>query len=287
MLSFPVSPGLGQRFQGWTWDGVKWTPTKNDRAPKCGLLKLNGSSPSNALIFVPYKGDDIKINGLIYRIPAGGIVATYNNLYLEKVPGSTLAIGNTYFIYAFVVNNAVQLNFSANGHATSSTAGNVGTEIRSGDDTQTLVGVVVTGGSAPNIFYDSVLFRYLRSWFNRPRMVLSAATNGPGPAGAPQAVLGLGWMSFFDDSYVADCMWWGTSTVSGNIFASFRLNGVDTGGSFGCSTPHQTGAYRTSIGRTAGTPVDGYNNLNMMIRTDYGADPNGYYWNMATVAGPY
>jgi hypothetical protein len=289
MLSFPVSPGVGQQFQSWTWDGVKWTPTKTARCPKCGLLQLNGSTPSQSLIFIPFNGDEIKVNGLIYRIPAAGILATNGSLYINKVAGSTLTLSQLYFVYVFFDGTALRLNFSPTGHATSTTAGNVGTEIRQGDDSQTLVGVIMPGGASPVVFYDHPQYRYTRSWFNRPRTTLSVGgsiTQTP----AVQSWTGLTsciWIGFSDDRYYAYGTAWGTSAASTNLYLGLQLNSALVGQPAAISTPHGGSAWESTKSVSANNSSEGNNGLVLVYSIDYADTVSINFLLTCFVAGTY
>ena len=116
----------------------------------CGRLEYVSAT---ALSFRPYNGDRIKINGSIYAIPSGGITLT----------NSGLTANTLYYVYVLESGGTIAGEFSTTGHATSTTAGNVGTEIKSGDDSRTLVGMIRTYGTdfvaTPNAL--------VLSWFNR------------------------------------------------------------------------------------------------------------------------
>ena len=75
-----------------------------------------------------------------------------------------IAANTLYYVYAFNNSGTVTADYSTTGHATSTTAGNVGTEIKSGDDTRTLIGMIRTGASG---FLNTADFRGVISWFNR------------------------------------------------------------------------------------------------------------------------
>jgi hypothetical protein len=257
MLSFPSSPSVGQRFQGWVWDGVKWAPTKIINMPRCGRFALAGSSPNSTVKFSPYNGDTIKINGLLYKIPSAGITATQGSLYLDKVPGSSLVIGGVYYVYAFWTGTALALNFSLTGRAHSTTPGNVGTPIRAGDDTQTLVGIVNVGGVTPNVFYDQDSYRYTRSWLHRPRTTMSVQSGGANGATSPVNVLSVIWIGFSDDTWVARGQGCGTATGVGNLMTQLVLNGGVVGSHVYCTTPYTTGQYVTCAAHGAGNSPEG------------------------------
>lgn len=171
-LTFPPSPTTGQQYQNWVWDGTKWAPAPvTATPPSCGLFMLGSANPSTSVKFVPHKGDQIKINGSIYQIPAAGISAVYNNAYINGVLG-TLVGSTVYYVYVWNSGSGLALDFSTTSHATSSTPGNVGVEIKNGDDTRSLVGIVYTGATTTP-FYDDITHPWIRSWFNRHVRVIS------------------------------------------------------------------------------------------------------------------
>jgi hypothetical protein len=132
----------------------------------CGRLSYVSAT---AIKFVPFSGDLIKINGVVYRIPAAGIAGVANTgVLVSGVAGQNLAANTLYYVYAFNNAGVITADFST-GYAVSATAGNVGTIIKIGDDTRTLIGMVRTNGSSQ--FADAATQRFTRSWFNDPGIV--------------------------------------------------------------------------------------------------------------------
>jgi hypothetical protein len=122
---------------------------------------------STQLAFKPYNGNLIKINGVNYTIPNAGIAGLGNTgIFMDGVAGRNLAAGGNYMIFAFVNGGVVTADFT-NGqtHTSSATAGNEGVEIKTSDDTRTLIGFAYTNTSAQ--FVDSPAQRFVLSWFNR------------------------------------------------------------------------------------------------------------------------
>jgi len=131
--------------------------------PACGRLTFVSTT---AIKFAPYNGDLIKINGALFQIPSAGIAGVANtSVFVNGTGGQNLAASTLYYVYAFSNSGTVTADFSTTTHATSSTAGNVGVEVKSGDDTRTLVGMIRTNGSSQ--FADSLTQRFTVSWFNR------------------------------------------------------------------------------------------------------------------------
>jgi hypothetical protein len=139
--------------------------------PHCGRFKWAAATQVG---FYPYQGDLVKINGTIYNIPGGGVVANNTGAYVNRVANQNLAANTTYFVYIFWTGSALALNFDSTGHGTSGTAGNVGVEVLSisGGDSYSLVGMVYTNASAE--FVDSGSFRGVLSWFNRKSVTIGS-----------------------------------------------------------------------------------------------------------------
>jgi len=174
---YPDAPSVGQAFQGFVWDGEKWLVAPSVTAPvpyiNSGYLSWAGTTQ---LAFKPYGGNAIRIGGAILTIPAAGIagLGAPTSVYVNGVAGQALAVGTLYYIYAFNNAGVITADFSTTvGHSTSATAGNVGTEIKTGDDSRTLIGMVLTG-TGP--IY-SAGFTTL-SWFNRRNKSNYVSTSG-------------------------------------------------------------------------------------------------------------
>jgi hypothetical protein len=151
-------------------------PIGDISAPLGGFLSVASAS---SLQFKPFKGDRIKINGVIYQIPAAGIVGLgWSGVFIDGVSGQSLAANTLYRIYCFNNAGVLTADYSTTGHATSTTAGNVGIEIKSGDDTRSLIGLVyVSSAPATQAFYDTPTQRNVRSWFNTARIFCTSAVN--------------------------------------------------------------------------------------------------------------
>ncbi|MDD1534549.1 MULTISPECIES: hypothetical protein [unclassified Bradyrhizobium] len=113
-------------------------------------LKLSGAD----LVLTPCNGNLLTIAGTPHPVPDAGV----------SLPATGLTPSTDYYIYAYMNSGVMTLEASATGHATSTTSGNKGTEIKAGDDTRSLVGFarVVTGPA----WADSAAQRFVRTWFN-------------------------------------------------------------------------------------------------------------------------
>lgn len=179
---------------GGTWNPLQWTLVSGQSVPACGRLTM--SSPS-LLRFSPYNGDKIRINGVIYSIPAAGIAGLGNSaVFINGTPSQTLQASRAYWVYCFNNNGVLTADYSPTvSHSTSTTAGNIGTEIKTGDDTRTLIGIVWMNGSAQ--FQNDIQNRFVRSWFNRPRQFMQSTQPNFGP------ISGGNWI--FISSYMYFC----------------------------------------------------------------------------------
>lgn len=144
----------------WRGDGTWATPSSGSA---CGRLTYVSST---AIKFAPFNGDQIRISGTFYSIPSAGIAGVANtSVYVGGVAAQNLAASTFYYVYAFSNAGTLTADFRTGAHSASATAGNVGTEILTGDDSRTLIGMVRTNGSSQ--FVDTAAQRFVRSWCNR------------------------------------------------------------------------------------------------------------------------
>lgn len=125
-----------------------------------------------ALVLAPFNGNQLKVNGKLYALPAAGIAVANTAVEVSGVANQNLAASTDYLLY-LKDNGAGNLVPSfwpvGGGHVTDVTAGNVGVEVRLNgalaDSTRTLVGMVGTDAAAH--FSDADGSRLVLSWFNR------------------------------------------------------------------------------------------------------------------------
>jgi hypothetical protein len=183
---------------------------------QCGRLQYVSAT---ALSFKPYNGDRIKINGVVYPIPSAGIAGLTppTSVFKEGVAAQPLVANTTYYVYAFNNAGTITADFSTTGHATSATAGNVGVEIKSGNDTRTLIGLIRTNASAQ--FQNDAANRLVISWFNRMNIGgLGAHTNGATTGSASYVELTTLARMFF--------LTWGEEAVFGCVLGSCGASGA-------------------------------------------------------------
>ena len=130
----------------------------------CGRLSFVSTT---AIKFIPFDGDTIRIAGITYQIPSAGIAGVANtSVFVNGSGSSNLGASTLYYVYCFNNAGTLTADFSTTAYAVSATAGNVGTYIKSGDETRTLIGMIRTNGSSQ--FADGATQRFVRSWFNDP-----------------------------------------------------------------------------------------------------------------------
>ena len=178
-------------------------PTANVPPPggQCRLTKSGAN-----LLLSPYNGNGIVINGVGYSIPSAGVTLT---------PPATS--NTSYYIYAYMVSTTITLEASATAYAVSSTAGNVGNYIKSGDDSRTLVGMARTVSSA---WVDTSSQRFVLSWFNRNNI------NGLGTFSADRTTSSVTYVELNSEIRIEFLTW-----SSENVFVS--VNGNNSGTNIG------------------------------------------------------
>lgn len=112
---------------------------------------------TTSLKLAPYGGQNLGINGQLEQIPSAGVTISNGGL-----SSSTL-----YYVYAYMNSGTMTLELSATGHSTSTD----GAEIKTGDATRTLVGMIYTNSSSQ--FVSSLTSPTCLNWFNR-RLVCGA-----------------------------------------------------------------------------------------------------------------
>jgi hypothetical protein len=133
---------------------------------------------STQIIFEPFGGSNITVNGATYQIPAAGIFAGNTGVFVNGVAAQNLAINTGYLVTLFNNAGTPTIDFKTTfNHEPSSAAGNVGVEIWNNDNSRSMIGFVFMDGAAH--FNDSTALRDLLSWFNRvPKAFVGNNTSG-------------------------------------------------------------------------------------------------------------
>jgi hypothetical protein len=262
-LSFPTSPTVGQGYQGFVWDGSKWTATTSGLPPTVRPGGRLSYVSATALQFVPFNGSHIVVNGVFYAIPAAGIAGlATTGVYVDGTASQNLAASTLYWVYCFNNAGVLTADFCTTGHSTSATAGNVGTEIKSGDDTRTLIGLVRTS-TVPVNFADAVANRLVRSWVNRQRVgfELNGSVSGFG-SGAWTNIAIVGVVCFADDLIDQTVCGYLSPASTYNVYA---INGLDGGQVGQLGLTWQSGNSAAVSVRHASTTTEGYHTVSAMI----------------------
>lgn len=131
-------------------------------------------SPFSQVHFFPKNGNQIIIEGKQRKIPPGvgvvwgGVVGTYNDASIDKVPHKTLAPNTLYFVYVYWLAGQMLMDFSLMTHREDQYFGN---EVHAMDPARSLVGMVYTDASGK--FVGDATRQNTLSWFNPCRTVLS------------------------------------------------------------------------------------------------------------------
>lgn len=136
-----------------------------------GQCKLSAPT-TTSLKIVPYNGSVLTINGANESIPSAGVT-------LAAAPG---AANTTYYIYAYMNTGTMTLEASATGWSFSATAGNIGTPIKTGDDTRTLVGMARGNGSTQ--WVNSTSQRFVLNYWNRRHLDLTGTITSTAYSGS-------------------------------------------------------------------------------------------------------
>lgn len=124
-----------------------------------GQCRLSVGS-TTTLVLTPLNGRNVIVNGLQLQLPTAGVTYTI----------SGLAASTVYYVYLSGTTAAPVLNVSTTAYVT----GTNGVVVKSGDPTQTLVGMVSTNASTQ--FVDTALSRTCINWFNRRKIIGDNAT---------------------------------------------------------------------------------------------------------------
>jgi hypothetical protein len=142
-------------------DAVKILAAKS--ALPGGQCRLSVAS-STSLLLSPHNGNLIWVNGGAVAIPSAG----------ASIANTGLVAATLYYVYAWLNAGVLTLELSATGHVTSTADG---TEVKTGDATRALVGMVYTGAGAPGIFQvqTGILLACI-NWFNRRSIPLTGTS---------------------------------------------------------------------------------------------------------------
>jgi hypothetical protein len=204
-------------------DPTKWSPISFQGVKAHGQCRLSVTS-ATVLTLSPYNGNGLNIGGVFAAIPSAGIT----------IANTGLTANTKYYVYAFLNSGVPALELSATGHSTNTANG---VEIKTGDASRTLVGMIQTSNNTPGQFVDSATQRFCANWFNRR---LRSAMNIAGSSlGAGSGTVDI------SPSNHSQVMTWAQEVIaytSGNFTGSLAGGLIDMGvGIDGTANNRQTG----------------------------------------------
>jgi hypothetical protein len=114
------------------------------------------------IAFTPLNGNKFRIAGINLIIPTAGIIGGNTGVYINGIAGQNLSASATYLVTAFNNSGTPTFDFLTTlTHAPDTASGNEGVEIKGGDNTRSVVGMVrmnTAGQFSQNLVI---------SWFNR------------------------------------------------------------------------------------------------------------------------
>jgi hypothetical protein len=123
---------------------------------QCRLSVVSATS----LKLSPHGGRNLNINGATEHIPSAGIT----------ISNGSLSASTRYFVYAAMSGGSMVLELSTTGHETAAS----GVEVKTGDASRTLVGMIATNASSQ--FANSITSPTCINWFNRRTIIGATPT---------------------------------------------------------------------------------------------------------------
>lgn len=172
--------------------------------PAVGQCRLQYISATQVRL-VPFQGNLLTI-GLVNRlIPSAGV----------NLAATGLVANTTYLIYAYMNGTTMTLEASTTTHVVDATTG---IEVKSGDSSRTLVGMVRILATAAN-FVSSTTARLVISWFNR-RTLGMRATSGVSANWSSTTPVEL------NQGYRCNFLTWGDEDVQVGLSGSTSTNTI-------------------------------------------------------------
>lgn len=230
-MDFPASPTVGQIYSPaggpvYKWDGSLWVPQQgvapaNQLHAGVRVRRVDGST----LGFDPVNGGMLIIDGV--SRPVVSVTKSIVGVTADAIR----------YIYAFWTGTAIDYEWIATTHATAAN----GVEIKSGDPTRTLVGMMFY--SSVYFFQDNETYRFLANWFetSRREALVRAAPAGLATVTATaQTAIATGWALMWANTAV-------DAHLTGYFYSSGGANTLPVGGVFidGINAGVETHAWMT------------------------------------------
>jgi hypothetical protein len=183
--------------------GAGWTPWRNIGLSVTGQCQFQYVDPTHCRL-MPLGGGLLTINGNVEAVPynaGSGLVLT------NAIGASPLTPTTIYFVYAFMIAGAMQLELSLTPYALDAR----GLPIKSGDATRTCVGMFAT--NAEGKFQDTDAYRGVATFFNRITRRVAAYFSNVQTASLSPANAGI-----------INALSWGDDAVRAEVAGSFNNN---------------------------------------------------------------
>lgn len=230
-----------------------------------GQLQL---STSTVMKLMPYKGNLVSFpSGTVATIPSAGVSATVTSMFVNGTGATALTASTLYYVYLFMNSGTPTLDASTTGHATDTTTG---LEIKSGDTTRVLVGMVYPA-AGPTIL-DSLTNRLVATWNNRrPRQMLNNFTTSRTTSSGTYTEINseirlnfLCWGDAIQVAYMGDAF---STTGSDETFSAPSVDSAITSGNFIPTGTNGSSAQPQNISVSGPlTPSEGFHYLTIMGR---------------------
>ncbi|WP_147252003.1 hypothetical protein [Thalassospira profundimaris] len=228
---------------------------------QCRLVELNGM-----LVLRRFGGRKIVINGGLYDIPVEGV----------SIAATSTQANNLYYVYAAVINGELVLEWSSVGHTQSEVTG---IEIKLGDETRTLVGMVYVlqndaWPAAPEL---------VASWYNRQPIAKNSSTGAVSVSSTSFQIVtttanSIGFLCWADDAVSLSAA--GYADCSNGSAAMVAIDGTPIGAYASGVQP------QASLAPTyAGLLTEGYHLAGIAMRSPNGGTSSGVIGFDMTVSG--
>jgi hypothetical protein len=184
-----------------------------------GQCRLSVAS-ATSLLLSPHGGRNLNINGAVEQVPSAGVT----------ISNGSLAASTRYFVYAAMSSGTMILELSTTGHETATT----GVEVKTGDASRTLVGMIATNASSQ--FANSVTSPTCINWFNRRTIIgatptVSGSTSSSGSFAEITTSGRIPFLAWADEAIEVQVVGSVSNNTAGNINHSTSpgLDGVEFG----------------------------------------------------------
>jgi hypothetical protein len=198
--------------------------------PAHGQSRLERVS-ATSIKLSPFNGQNLNIGGLPRQVPAAGVTAS----------NSGLAANTLYYVYAYMNGANMALELSTTGHSQH----NNGVEIKTGDHSRTLVGMVRANASSQ--FEEDSTNICVLSYFNRRRKIGRAVFTANRDSVAEPTPY-----SEVHQEIRVRFLTWADETVRQVITGGWTVNGGGTGHGY-CSIDGDTSGLRQWCSHSAAT----------------------------------